>query len=803
MKPYVFTATLLNPQQLNLAQRAPTQYSVTLSGVTSTTDISIAHIGSSGSEYWICNQTGGKAFKLVSVQSVVGIPDQLNCTIQDVGLFNYKADSYSYNIPVTGKCYVVEVKGTIPAIYAAPDIERDFDPKWTSELLSRILHEHAYDLSYSPTGPAGPIRDIEGNLKGYKGELGDTGVMGRGGEKGSTGDTGPLGYSWEGEIGRIGDKGPTNTMPSDSGPRGETGLDGATGSRGHTGGITGPTGDRGETGPDGPQGRLGPTGIRGPTGDRGETGYDGPIGPTGPTGPRGHSGDRGETGPFVYYSASDHLTLEEMSITNNKLQYRVNFTPGSGNNPPINVNNNNLGTVNNYYKNINSNILYSPSIIGTHTNAKISSIDTTIIGVTGSSSSIATIDSVNDLTIDVENLHAGTRASNNTTSYLLSNFYIGGPTGYGYITTNSNADLVVGYTGANGDTGVVYFPTGINATKPSWKLTANTMTAGIVNLSNNALKYTQGKYDILHPTVIEPNAFINFYNRTTLVARNILDVNDLYANNIYLKRNYDQGVTGTNVALIDMEDVFGSTGSDFIRTTNIMARSYMTKGMTTIFSSTVSGFTTTNLGTVYDNYGFAAAYITYPKLNPDARFDTVTSSRSFFPIRKYLSVQNYKLNINFRFFITKYDSGINVFSTLFPLSTNGMPQQMHGLTYNVFTPYRASVNPVPISQGRYVVNGSFSTMLCNSYNINGTVDSRGGFRPLYPYTGVTPYTYDDFVLNLERNTNYWLAPLGVRIYISGTTSNTILLNDGVGVTGSSALRSYIHHNIEPVTVLLT
>ena len=801
MKPNLFTAILLNPQQIDLTQRKPIEYTVILSGIRSTTDVPITNIGGTESEYWICNQMGGKAFKILSVQSVIGIHDQLDCTIQDVGLFNYHTDSYSYNIPITGKCYVVEVKGTIPAIYTAPDIGQDFDPKWTSELLSRILHENTYDL-LSYTGPTGPVGEL---LKGYDGEIGVTGAIGYMGEKGYTGNTGSLGHIWEGEIGRTGDIGPNNTIPSDSGPHGETGPDGLKGPNGHTGGITGPTGDRGETGPDGPNGNSGFIGIKGHTGDRGETGPDGLIGLIGPTGIIGLTGSRGETGPFVFYSSGNYINLTDNGVSNNIMRYIIGLDIYKSSSP-LTINNYDLGSsspLTRSFRSMYINNIYANNIIKTGGSPIITDIITTnTLNIINELSTDSIQSSSTGITFDYD-LYIGT-PSNNGNTLLVNNAILTNENNFtSYITTNSEggntgADLVFGFTG--GSPGTVYIPNGANLFSRA-NIVAGTLNTKVLNLplSSPARNYALRNYEVLLPAYNGAPTDMNCSNI------NIRNADNIYVNTINLVNNYGLP-TGTNSTLIDLNGIDGITGPSFINTTNIMARAYMTKGMTSIFSSTITALTTTNMNTLYNTYSNAlsTAFITYPKLVSDSRFDNVNSSSAFNPIRQYLSVVNYKLNVHFRFYINKYDPGIQVYSALIPLSTNGMPQQLHGFTYNIFTPYRPCVNPVPISVGRFVVNGSFSTMLCNSFNINASgPDARGGFRPLYPYSGITSYSFDDTVFNISRNTNYWLFPLGLRIYISGSTSGSVLLNDGVGTTGSSALTSYLYHKIEPVTMLLT
>lgn len=859
MKPNLFTAILLNPTQLDLTQRSPTQYSITLSGITSPTNSPITNIGSTDSEYWVCNQRGGKAFKITAVQSVNGIPNQLVCTVEDVGLFNYKTDSFSYNIPVTGKCYVMEVIGNTPAIYASPDIIRDFDTSWTSELFSRIFYEHAYDLPYEFIGSTGPIGERVKGVIGDTGAIGQEGPTGRKGpvgymgsignitignigvtgisgpvsivfgDTGSTGEigpegrTGPLGLTGirgdtgsTGEIGPDGRTGPLGLtgIRGDTGSTGEIGPDGSTGPLGLTG-IRGDTGSPGEIGPDGSTGRLGIIGVVGDTGSTGETGPDGLLGPTGPKGIRGITGSQGEIGPPVFYSAAEHLTLIDSGVVNNRTQYTLSFTPGNVGSP-LNINYNNLGTSNSYYRTLNCKSLYTSSITGTYTNTNIQTMETSNTTISGISY-VDTINTTNGLTIGADNLYAGIITNSRNYAYLNSMLYIGGPTGYGYIMTNNNANLLIGYTGGINKH---YFPSGIKQNNTSWKLSANKLISDKINITGNAKIFVQSQVNLLQPTNTEPGAYFTFYNSAS-VSKNIINVNDLYANNIYLKRNIDQGVTGTNVALIDTQDVFGGTGPDFIRTTNITSNSCMIKGITGsntdfsgILKSAIPHPSDINTSITSNTYNYI--FVTSNDTNDTSQFrmfpkiSTATAQESFTglvsnPLRFYLNVYNYKLNINFRYYTGKYDRDLYIYPAIVSTAPSGLRQIYHGFTYNIYTPYRPYVSTVPIA-GRYPVYGNFSTMLCNNsqMGISSAAANKISYRPYYPFSGITSYSYIENIFNLNANGNY-RPPNGmfVRIFIGGSTSNTIFLNDGVGITGLSGLDSYVHYSIEPVTMLLT
>ena len=114
------------------------------------------------------------------------------------------------------------------------------------------------------------------------------------------------------------------------------------------------------------------------------------------------------------------------------------------------------------------------------------------------------------------------------------------------------------------------------------------------------------------------------------------------------------------------------------------------------------------------------------------------------------------------------------------------------------------VSTTPVG-GRYPVYGNFSTMLCNNSKVNASASAKNSFRPLYPYSGTTSYSYNADVFDLYTPQSYFRPPSGLflRIFVGGSTTNTIFLNDGVGITGLSGLDSYLHYSVEPVTMLLS
>lgn len=123
------------------------------------------------------------------------------------------------------------------------------------------------------------------------------------GSTGSTGQQGLLGVT--GATGGTGTNGPTG-LAGQNGPTGSTGGTGNLGSSGATG-IAGPTGSTGGTGSlgfAGPTGRTGATGFAGGTGSTGSTGFIGISGVQGPTGGTGPVGINGET---LFYDGGSYL----------------------------------------------------------------------------------------------------------------------------------------------------------------------------------------------------------------------------------------------------------------------------------------------------------------------------------------------------------------------------------------------------------------------------------------------------------------------------------------------------------------
>jgi hypothetical protein len=260
--------------------------------------------------------------------------------------------------------------------------------------------------------------NLERNLGGGgTGPTGSTGINGSStntGATGSPGNTGPTGNS-----GFSTNTGATGS-PGNTGPTGGNGIQGPTGSS-----ITGPTGNQGIQGNTGPTGSslTGATGIQGPTGSPGSTGYTGPQGPTGLAG----TGTSIQTisiagtsnidsySNVVVINGSDTKTIMLPSVTNSNIRTYEIFHDGANVNRGYTTVLGTTGTVSSIDIDSNNN---------TYVSGLFNLIDGNI-----KASNIVSIDSSNNLINN--NFNIGTTSApkikyDSTTNslYILGNTYV-------------------------------------------------------------------------------------------------------------------------------------------------------------------------------------------------------------------------------------------------------------------------------------------------------------------------------------------------------------------------------------------
>lgn len=301
-----------------------------------------------------------------------------------------------------------------------------------------------------PTGAQGTTGPI--------GAIGPTGIKGVTGSTGATGTTGSTGSI--GATGVIGPQGATGSQ-GNTGLTGPQGATGSTGSKGITGsqGDTGLTGSTGSTGSIGPQGVTGSQGSTGSIGPQGVTGSIGPTGSQGIIGPEGVAGSQGDTGPQGNIGPQGVTGLQGVTGSQG-----VTGGPGiAGTN--IDITNNIISVVNN------------PTFSGGSTNSITNSTTPPI------------------------------QAYNNQDGTFISTMWALCPN----LTAGHRAEIFLGHTGANYNTGVIDF----NYTGD--QSTSNSMGLGLYSKNNVLTVDGNGNcavQNIFSSAKIENAVFDNVGNNT-------------------------------------------------------------------------------------------------------------------------------------------------------------------------------------------------------------------------------------------------------------------------------------------------